>query len=191
MDNSKKPNDMTKKKAEKIMSRSVKTMFSRNSDIKKNSAQTQKSLSQSLPLENSTRVKSQTTKFLSRNLNQHDHTKKFPTSQSSRNFRTHNQQRFSQNRFSKQNSFTQQLPNFQNRFSLKIGVHSNVSNQKFENDRTKPNVKFTPQKPNFPNPSVNKPSKVSYIKGHSDMNNLDHWLEGKGKIYQSGKFSQQ
>ena len=52
-------------------------------------------------------------------------------------------------------------------------------------------MNFIPQKPNFSNPSTKQPSKVSYTKGCLEMNNTNHWLEGKGKSFQSGKYSHQ
>ena len=52
-------------------------------------------------------------------------------------------------------------------------------------------MKFSPKQPNFPNPSVSKPTKVSYTKGKSDVSTINHWFEGKGKKYQSGKFSEE
>ena len=52
-------------------------------------------------------------------------------------------------------------------------------------------MKFSPKQPNFPNPSISKPTKVSYTKGKSDVSTINHWFEGKGKKYQSGKFSEE
>ena len=52
-------------------------------------------------------------------------------------------------------------------------------------------MKFSPKQPNFPNPSVSKPTKVSYTKGKSDVSTINRWFEGKGRKYQSGKFSEQ
>ena len=66
-----------------------------------------------------------------------------------------------------------------------------VNNQKFQNvgkftntssslkDSTQAKVKFSPKQPNFPNPSVSKPTKVSYTKGKSDVSTLNRWFEGK------------
>ena len=58
------------------------------------------------------------------------------------------------------------------------------------NDKSKTSAKFTPQKPNFLNPSAHKATKVSYTKGSYGVETINHWLEEKGKKYQSGKFSQ-
>ena len=49
---------------------------------------------------------------------------------------------------------------------------------------------WTPQKPNFPNPSITKPSKVSSTKGKSEVHSVNHWFEGQGKTFQTGKFAQ-
>ena len=89
-----------------------------------------------------------------------------------------------------------------NRFSSKRTNQKLENIRKFENVRkpknhqtfvkgiSKTNSKFIPQKPNFPNPSAQKATKVSYTKGTSEVETMNHWLENNGKKYQSGKFSQ-
>ena len=59
------------------------------------------------------------------------------------------------------------------------------------NVKTQTKTKFSPKQPNFPNHSITKPTKVSYTKGKSDVNSINNWLEGQGKQFQTGKFSQQ
>ena len=66
-----------------------------------------------------------------------------------------------------------------------------TNNSSSLNVTTQTKMKFSPKQPNFPNPSVSKPTKVSYTKGKSDVSTINHWLEGKGRQYQNGKFSEQ
>lgn len=67
------------------------------------------------------------------------------------------------------------------------------SKQYFEklNVSAKRYMEFKPKEPNFPNPSSKQKSKASYVKGKTDVKNISHWLEGKGKSFQPGKFSQE
>ena len=51
----------------------------------------------------------------------------------------------------------------------------------FDEINTKRNVTFTLKQPNFPNPPAKQFSEVSYVKGNSDVKNINHWLERKGK----------
>ncbi|KAL7618630.1 hypothetical protein Lser_V15G03678 [Lactuca serriola] len=55
----------------------------------------------------------------------------------------------------------------------------------------KPKVDFVPQKPNFPNYTKKETMRTSREKGIASRKNIDHWLEGKGKIYQSNKYSKE
>ena len=57
--------------------------------------------------------------------------------------------------------------------------------------KLKQNQNFHPNNQIFPNPSITKPTKVSYTKGKSDVYTINNWLEGQGKQYQNGKFSKQ
>ena len=54
----------------------------------------------------------------------------------------------------------------------------------------KRNEPFKPTQPQFSNPVSKQQVKALFSKGKSDVKNINHWLEGKGKPYQSGKFSQ-
>ena len=66
-----------------------------------------------------------------------------------------------------------------------------ANNQKFHNvgkftntssslkNSTQIKKKFSPKQPKFPNPSVLKPTKVSYTKGKSDVSTINRWFEGK------------
>ena len=56
---------------------------------------------------------------------------------------------------------------------------------------TKPKVDFVPQKPNFPNYTKKETMRTYREKGMTSRKNVDHWLEGKGKIYQSNKYSKE
>ena len=61
----------------------------------------------------------------------------------------------------------------------------------FNRFRQKSNVDFIPQKPNFPNSTKKQLPKVSFVKVISSRKNIDHWLEGKGKMSQSSKYSKE
>ena len=80
---------------------------------------------------------------------------------------------------------------FQNHFL----THDKPSSPK--RDLEKLNVKstrnepFTPNQPSFRNPVSKQWIKALFVKGKSDAKNINHWLEGKGKSYQSGRFSQE
>ena len=66
-----------------------------------------------------------------------------------------------------------------------------TNNSSTLNVKTQAKPKFSPKQPNFPNPSISKPTKVSYTKGKFDVCTINSWLEGQGKQYQNGKFSEQ
>lgn len=83
MESKNKPNDLTKKKNEKLMSKSVKTKALTNSDIQNNPAQNQKSLFQSKPQNNSSKTKNHTNTSLSPNKYQNNHQKHSSKYQSS------------------------------------------------------------------------------------------------------------
>ena len=68
--------------------------------------------------------------------------------------------------------------NYQNHVSSQ-----KVSTQKIDEINTKRKVTFTPKQPNFPNPPTKQFSKVSYVKGNSNVKNINQWLEGKGKSF--------
>ena len=70
---------------------------------------------------------------------------------------------------------------------MNVRRYDNV--RKSTNSQT--NFKFTPQKPNFPNPSVHKATRVMNSKGTSEVKSINHWVEGQGKKFQVGKFSEQ
>ena len=70
-------------------------------------------------------------------------------------------------------------------------VRTSTNNSPILNDKTQSKTKFSPKQPNFPNPSISKPTKVSYTKRKYDVYTINNWLEGKGKQYQNGKFSEQ
>ena len=55
----------------------------------------------------------------------------------------------------------------------------------------KPKFYFISQKPNFPNNTKKQTLKASHAKGITSRKNIDHWLEGRGKVYQSSKFSEE
>ncbi|XP_052624916.1 uncharacterized protein LOC128132402 [Lactuca sativa] len=76
--------------------------------------------------------------------------------------------------------------NYQNHVSSQ-----KISNQKFDEINNKINVNFTPKQPKFPKPAAKQFSKVSCVKGNSYVKNINHWLEGKEKSFQSTQFSQQ
>ena len=50
---------------------------------------------------------------------------------------------------------------------------------------------FKPKNPHFPNLDSKQKMKTSFAKGRCDVKNVNHWLERKGKQYQSGKYSQE
>lgn len=50
---------------------------------------------------------------------------------------------------------------------------------------------FEPKNPHFQNHDSKQKMKASFAKGRSDVRNINHWFEGKGKQYQSGKYSQE
>ncbi|XP_052619531.1 uncharacterized protein LOC111895070 [Lactuca sativa] len=70
-------------------------------------------------------------------------------------------------------------------------VGKSTNNSPILNDKTQTKTKFSPKQPKFPNHSITKPTKLSYTKGKSDVNSINTWLEGKGKQFQNGKYSQQ
>ena len=82
---------------------------------------------------------------------------------------------------------------YQKRFCSRFqsNVKPGFSKQHFDklNINAKRNVIFQPRQPHFPNPSSKKPSNASFSKGINDVKNINHWLEGKCKVFQTGKFS--
>nr|KAJ0207989.1 hypothetical protein LSAT_V11C500266000 [Lactuca sativa] len=63
-----------------------------------------------------------------------------------------------------------------------------TNNSSTLNVKTQTKMKFSPKQPNFPNPSVSKPTKVSYTKGKSDVCTINRWLEGKERHIKMGSF---
>ena len=90
-----------------------------------------------------------------------------------------------------ENRFSNQKKNFQQRYIPKTTITNKFDGSNTHKFCSNSNLDFVPQKPNFPNPSVQHPSKVLYTKGFSQAKNIDHWLEGKGRMYQSRNYSQQ
>lgn len=50
---------------------------------------------------------------------------------------------------------------------------------------------FKLTKPHFPNSESKQKFKASLFKGRNNVKNINYWLEGKGKKYQQGKFSEE
>lgn len=75
------------------------------------------------------------------------------------------------------------------KFSQRQHFKSTTDTSYAESYVSKPKIDFAPQKPNFPNLTKKQTMEASYEKGIASRKNIDHCLEGKGKIYQSSKYS--
>lgn len=101
-----------------------------------------------------------------------------------------------QSKFSKVSKTTLSRNNFQKKDEKQFSLNSKsqlfqtpVSRTYRESYLSNPKVDFIPQNPNFPNHTKKQTLKFPYEKGITPKRNIDHWLEGKGKMYQSSKFS--
>ena len=79
--------------------------------------------------------------------------------------------------------FQKKVGNQTSKFQNKTSYH--------ESYLSKPKVDYVPNSAKCYNPLKKQADKVSYAKGITTKRNIDHWLEGKGKIYQSSKFSKE
>lgn len=57
--------------------------------------------------------------------------------------------------------------------------------------QVKRNELFKPKQLHIQNPDLKQKVKDSFVKGKTKMKNVNHWIDGKGKPYQSRKFSQE